>query len=163
MIGLLAVEIFLTEQGELLINEIAPRPHNSGHHTIELCPVSQFEQHLRAIFDLPLGDTSCQAYGATLNLLGKGGHSGTSNDSAKSQSRAKAVCQSRVSLEQRGYFEHYQGLAEALQMPGVFLHLYGKKEVRPFRKMGHLTVVAESAREVHKKMQRVREKLCIQA
>ena len=143
LIGLLAVELFLTNKGELLINEIAPRPHNSGHHSIDLCPVSQFEQHLRAIFDLPLGDTSCKAYGATLNLLGK---PGTREDS-------------------RDIHSTYQGLAEALQIPGVFLHLYGKKEARPFRKMGHITVTAPSAHkmEVRKKLEHVREKVRVWA
>ncbi len=110
--GLLAVEFFLTSHGELLINEAAPRPHNSGHHTIEACPCSQFEQHLRAILDLPLGDTRLLAPAITRNILGPENHYGPLS------------------------WQHYKHL---LEKPGTHLHLYGKKESRPFRKMGHVT------------------------
>lgn len=113
--GLLAVELFLTKQGTLLINEVAPRPHNSGHHTIDSCYTSQFEQHLRAILNLPLGSTRLKApVGVMVNLLGAAGHEGPAR---------------------------YAGLENCLAMEGVYLHLYGKKETRPFRKMGHATII----------------------
>ena len=112
-VGLLAIELFLTQEGVLLVNEMAPRPHNSGHHTIEACTTSQYEQHLRAILSLPLGSTSLIQPAVMINLLGAAGHEG-------------AV--------------HYKGLSEALQMPGVHLHIYGKPHTKPFRKMGHVTV-----------------------
>ncbi len=115
--GLLAVELFLTKGGELLINEVAPRPHNSGHHTIDSCFTSQFEQHLRAILDLPLGSTQLKSPAVMVNILGEDGHTGHA---------------------------HYEGLAEALAVPGVHLHLYGKAETRPFRKMGHATLLANA-------------------
>ena len=113
--GLLAVELFLAKNGEILINEVAPRPHNSGHHTIDSCVCSQFEQHLRAVLGLPLGDTSLLSPAVMVNVLGEEGHQGP---------------------------VLYQGLEEILAIPGVCPNLYGKKETRPFRKMGHVTVVA---------------------
>ncbi len=110
--GLLAVEFFLTPSGELLINEVAPRPHNSAHHTIEACPCSQFEQHLRAVLDLPLGDTRLLAAARMQNILGPEGYTGP--------------------LSWRQY-------EDLLSDPRAHLHLYGKAESRPFRKMGHVT------------------------
>ena len=121
MVGILAVEMFLTKQGELLVNEIAPRPHNSGHHTIECCETSQFGQHLRAILNLPLGSTVLIQPGAMINLLGEKGYSGT------------AV---------------YEGLSELLGHKNVFPHLYGKEQTKPFRKMGHVTITGKSLEEV---------------
>ena len=115
VVGLLAVELFLTTAGELVVNELAPRPHNSGHHTIESSHVSQYEQHLRSILGLPLGSTAIKQPAVMLNLLGEPGHTGP---------------------------VRYAGLSEVLAMPGTSLHLYGKRETRPFRKMGHLTVCA---------------------
>jgi 5-(carboxyamino)imidazole ribonucleotide synthase len=115
--GLLAVEMFLDRKGELWINEVAPRPHNSGHHSIEACITSQYQQHLRAILDLPLGDPSLRQAAVMLNLLGEPGHAGP---------------------------VRYQGLRDVLDTPGAFLHLYGKRETRPFRKMGHLTVCRDA-------------------
>ena len=112
--GLLAVEMFLTPQGELLINEIAPRPHNSGHHTIKANMTSQFEQHLRAILDLPLGKTDLLVQGAMVNILGDPEKPGKPT---------------------------YEGLEDILRLPGVYVHLYGKAESRPFRKMGHITIL----------------------
>lgn len=112
-VGVLAIELFLTQEGNLLVNEMAPRPHNSGHHTIEACNTSQYEQHLRAVLSLPLGSTSLIQPAVMINLLGAAGHEG-------------AV--------------HYRGISEALQMPGVHLHIYGKPHTKPFRKMGHVTV-----------------------
>jgi 5-(carboxyamino)imidazole ribonucleotide synthase len=112
--GLLAVELFLTKTGQILINEVAPRPHNSGHHTIDSAFTSQFEQHLRGILDLPLGSTQPLTPSVMVNLLGEDGYSGTPN---------------------------YQGLTEILEMEGVYPHLYGKTTTKPFRKMGHVTVI----------------------
>jgi 5-(carboxyamino)imidazole ribonucleotide synthase len=128
MVGLLAVEFFLTEDDTLLINEIAPRPHNSGHHTIECCRVSQFEQHLRAILNLPLGDTTQTRAGAMINLVGEKGHEGP---------------------------VLYKGLEDVMRIPGVYPHLYGKQLTKPFRKMGHITVTGESVEEVREKAQKV--------
>jgi len=120
MVGLLAVEMFVTKTGEILINEIAPRPHNSGHHTIEANAVSQFEQHLRAIYNLPLADTSVRSAAAMINLLGEKNYTGDGI---------------------------YEGLDKALQAGHVHIHLYGKKTTRPFRKMGHATITAPTVEE----------------
>ncbi|QEM04387.1 5-(carboxyamino)imidazole ribonucleotide synthase [Mucilaginibacter rubeus] len=114
IVGLLAVEMFLDKQGRILVNELAPRPHNSGHQTIEGNVVSQFEQHLRAIFNQPLGDTSCLNNAIMVNVLGEAGYEGP------------AI---------------YQGIEKVLKVPGVYIHLYGKALTKPFRKMGHVTIV----------------------
>ena len=114
--GLYAVEMFLTRNDELLVNETAPRAHNSGHHTIEACASSQFDQLLRILCDWPLGDASLRAKAAMINLVGEGG-SGPAE---------------------------VQGLNDVLHVPGTFLHLYGKQETRAGRKMGHVTAIAES-------------------
>ncbi|NND33135.1 MAG: 5-(carboxyamino)imidazole ribonucleotide synthase [Saprospiraceae bacterium] len=114
MVGLLAIEFFLTQEDQLLVNEVAPRPHNSGHHTIEGNITSQYEQLLRAILDLPLGDTSIRSPAVMINLLGEPGHQGEA---------------------------HYQGLDKVLAMKDVHVHIYGKKETKPFRKMGHVTIL----------------------
>ena len=114
IIGLLAVEMFLTKDGRILVNELAPRPHNSGHQSIEGNVVSQFEQHLRAIFNQPMGDTTCIGNAVMINVLGEPGHEGP------------AV---------------YQGIEKILKCTGVYVHLYGKALTKPFRKMGHVTVV----------------------
>ncbi|MCR9141484.1 MAG: ATP-grasp domain-containing protein [bacterium] len=114
--GLLAVELFVTNAGQVLVNEIAPRTHNSGHHTIEACVTSQFEQHLRAVLDLPPGDTALVAPAAMVNLLGTRGTGPA----------------------------HYRGMEKILAMPGVHVHLYGKIVTRPFRKMGHVTITGPS-------------------
>ncbi len=116
MVGLLAVEFFLSKTGQLLVNEIAPRPHNSGHHSIEANVTSQFAQHLRAILNLPLGDTSITSPAVMINLLGEEGSKGIAN---------------------------YEGLDKALGRSNVFPHLYGKNEVKSFRKMGHITILNE--------------------
>jgi 5-(carboxyamino)imidazole ribonucleotide synthase len=112
-VGLLAVELFLTKTGQLLVNEVAPRPHNSGHHTIEACYTSQYAQHMRAILNLPLGDTALRSAGVMINLLGEKGFTGTAK---------------------------YEGLEEVLSTQGAYVHLYGKEETKPFRKMGHITI-----------------------
>ena len=122
--GLLAVELFVTADGEILVNEVAPRPHNSGHHTIEVCYTSQFEQHVRAVLDLPLGSTELKAAGVMANLVGAEGYSGD---------------------------VVYQGYDGLLGEPGVNIHIYGKAQTRPFRKMGHITIVNKdlgTAREI---------------
>jgi 5-(carboxyamino)imidazole ribonucleotide synthase len=113
-IGLLAIELFITDNDEILINEVAPRPHNSGHHTIECCLISQFEQHLRAIFNLNLGSTSIKIPGIMLNLVG----------------------------EEKQFGEAiYDNIDESLKIPGASIHIYGKKDTKPHRKMGHITIV----------------------
>jgi 5-(carboxyamino)imidazole ribonucleotide synthase len=117
IVGVLAVELFLDKEGNVLINEVAPRPHNSGHQTIRANVTSQFEQHWRAILNYPLGDTAAYQPAAMLNLLGEDGHTGP------------AV---------------YEGLETLLAMPGVFPFFYGKAITKPFRKMGHVTVMDES-------------------
>lgn len=113
-VGLLAVEMFQTEDDEILINEVAPRPHNSGHHTIESNYTSQFEQHLRAILNLPLGKTDSKVGGIMVNLVGAEGYSGD---------------------------VVYEHIEDIMKMEGVTPHIYGKKQTRPFRKMGHVTIV----------------------
>lgn len=129
MVGVLAVEMFLTEKGEILVNEIAPRPHNSGHQTIEGNVSSQYEQHLRAIYNLPPGDTAIIRPSVMINLLGEKGYTG------------EAV---------------YEGFSQALRIPGVYVHLYGKKITKPFRKMGHVTVTAATMEEAREKAMMVR-------
>jgi 5-(carboxyamino)imidazole ribonucleotide synthase len=119
--GIFGVEMFIDRSGEILLNEIAPRPHNSGHYTYEACVTSQFEQHVRAVCGLPLGDTELLKPAATINLLGE------------PDARGKPI---------------YRGLHEALAHPGVFAHIYGKARVRPFRKMGHVTIMADTIENV---------------
>lgn len=114
IVGILAVELFLTSNGEILVNEIAPRPHNSGHQSIEGNYTSQYEQLLRAIFNLPLGDTHSLGNAVMVNLLGEKGYEG---------------------------YAKYEGLEKALALSGVYVHLYGKKITKPFRKMGHVTIL----------------------
>ncbi len=130
--GLLAVELFLTKDNQLLINEVAPRPHNSGHHTIDSCYTSQFEQHLRSILNLPLGSTKIKSPSVMVNLLGEPGYSGD---------------------------VFYQGLEECLAMEGVNVHLYGKATTKPFRKMGHVTVLGEMVEAAKAKAREVQQRL----
>lgn len=130
IVGLLAVELFLTKDGQILINEVAPRPHNSGHHTLRANDVSQFEQHLRAVLGLPLGDTTARAAAAMVNLLGEDGHEGEAR---------------------------YEGMDALLALPGVHPFLYGKKWTKPFRKMGHVTVVDENVAALRKKVTAVQQ------
>ncbi|MNJ82950.1 N5-carboxyaminoimidazole ribonucleotide synthase [compost metagenome] len=113
MVGILAVELFLTADNQILINEIAPRPHNSGHHTIECCYTSQFEQHLRSIVNAPLGSTKLITPGVMINLLGEPGYEGIAK---------------------------YENLEKVIAQEGVSVHLYGKQNTKPFRKMGHVTI-----------------------
>ncbi|MGK0315167.1 MAG: 5-(carboxyamino)imidazole ribonucleotide synthase [Saprospiraceae bacterium] len=114
IVGLLAVELFLNNDGSIWINEVAPRPHNSGHQTIEGNITSQYGQHLRAILDLPLGDTAERGASVMVNILGEDNYKGP---------------------------VHYEGLAECLTISGANIHIYGKADTKPFRKMGHATIV----------------------
>lgn len=122
-VGLLAVEMFQTEEDEILVNEVAPRPHNSGHYSIEASYTSQFENHLRAILDLPLGNTDSKVAGIMVNLVGEEGFSGD---------------------------VVYQNIEKILGWNGVTPHIYGKRQTRPFRKMGHVTIVNEDIREARR-------------
>lgn len=128
-VGILAVEMFLTQDDRILVNEVAPRPHNSGHYSIEASYTNQFEQHIRAILDLPLGNTESKAAGIMVNLVGAEGHTG------------KVV---------------YGNMADILKMHGVTPHIYGKKETRPFRKMGHVTIIDNDIEEARKIAEQVK-------
>jgi 5-(carboxyamino)imidazole ribonucleotide synthase len=131
-VGLLAVEMFQTEDDQILINEVAPRPHNSGHHTIESSYTSQFEQHIRAILDLPLGNTERKVGGIMVNLVGAEGFEGD---------------------------VVYQNIEDIMEMDGVTPHIYGKKQTRPFRKMGHVTIVHKDINEARKIAEEVKKKI----
>jgi len=122
-VGLLAVEMFQTEDDEILVNEVAPRPHNSGHYSIEASFTSQFENHLRAILNLPLGNTDSKVAGIMVNLSGEEGFSGN---------------------------VIYENIEKILGWNGVTPHIYGKKQTRPFRKMGHVTIVNENIKEARR-------------
>ncbi len=130
--GLLAVEMFVDKNKKIWVNEIAPRPHNSGHHTIESAITSQFEQLLRAIFNLPLGSTKLKMPAVMINLLGEPGYEGK---------------------------VRYEGLSECMEIEGVKIHLYGKKTTKPFRKMGHVTVLAPTIDEAKSKADFVKQKM----
>ena len=129
-VGLLAVEMFQTKEDEILVNEVAPRPHNSGHYSIEASYTNQFEQHIRAILDLPLGNTNSKVAGIMVNLVGAEGHTGD---------------------------VVYENMEAILKLEGVTPHIYGKKQTRPFRKMGHVTIVNEDIEEARKIAQQVKE------
>lgn len=128
--GMLAIELFLDADGRLLINEASPRPHNSGHQTIEGSLTSQYEQHLRGIMNLPLGSCETKMPAGMINLLGEPDADGE---------------------------VRYEGLNECLAMPGVKLHIYGKKQVRPFRKMGHITVLDRNYEELIRKIRQIKK------
>jgi len=136
MVGLLAIEMFLTKDGDVLVNEIAPRTHNSGHQTIEGNVTSQFEQHLRAILNWPLGDTETLRPAAMVNLLGADGYTGEAA---------------------------YEGMDQVLAQSGVHVHLYGKKLTKPFRKMGHATISDTDLERLREKIKFVKETLKIKA
>jgi len=131
-VGLLAVEMFQTENDEILVNEVAPRPHNSGHYSIEASYTSQFENHLRAILDLPLGNTASKVAGIMVNLVGEEGFSG------------QVV---------------YENIEKIMAIDGVTPHIYGKRETRPFRKMGHVTIVNEDMVEARKVAEEVKNSI----
>ena len=136
MIGLLAVEMFVTKNGDVLVNEIAPRPHNSGHQTIEASETSQYEQHLRAIMGWPLGSTKSKSLSAMVNLLGEDGFTGVAK---------------------------YEGFDKVLAVEGAHIHLYGKKLTKPFRKMGHVTIVDQDMESLKKKANFVKHHLKVKA
>ena len=131
-VGLMAIEMFALPNGQLLINELAPRPHNSGHHTIRACMTSQYEQHLRAILGLPLGDTDLLIPAAMVNILGEAGYTGPAK---------------------------YIGMEEVLNMSGVYPHLYGKTQTKPHRKMGHITILDEDIERLKAKVGIVKDSL----
>lgn len=132
MVGIMAVELFLMKDGTLYVNEVAPRPHNSGHHTIECNVTSQFEQHMRSVLNLPLGSTEMIREGAMINLLGEAGYTG----SAK-----------------------YEGLKDILSMSGVHVHLYGKTDTKPNRKMGHITIAQKKLKDAKRVANDVKNKI----
>ena len=129
-VGLLAVEMFLTHDDQILINEVAPRPHNSAHYSIESCINSQFDQHINSILDLPLGSSKSDSYAIMINLVGELGHEG------------KVV---------------YEGIKEAMLLDNVKLHLYGKSKTKPNRKMGHATVLDSNLESALKKAKKIKE------
>ena len=131
-VGLLAVEMFQTEDDEILVNEVAPRPHNSGHYSIEASYTSQFENHLRAILNLPLGNTDSKVAGIMVNLVGSAGYSG------------QVV---------------YENIEKIMAIDGVTPHIYGKRETRPFRKMGHVTIVNEDMAAARKIAEEVKNSI----
>ncbi|GAA4271346.1 5-(carboxyamino)imidazole ribonucleotide synthase [Aquimarina gracilis] len=128
-VGILAVEMFQTKNDKILVNEVAPRPHNSGHYSIEASYTNQFEQHLRAILDLPLGATESKVGGIMVNLVGAEGHTGD---------------------------VVYKNIEKIMKMKGVTPHIYGKKQTRPFRKMGHVTIIHEDIDEARKIAEKVK-------
>ncbi len=128
-VGVLAVEMFQTQDDNILVNEVAPRPHNSGHYSIEASYTNQFEQHIRAILDLPLGATESKVGGIMVNLVGKEGYTGD---------------------------VIYKNIEEIMKMKGVTPHIYGKKQTRPYRKMGHVTIIHENIDEARKIAEKVK-------
>ncbi|MBP2830974.1 5-(carboxyamino)imidazole ribonucleotide synthase [Aquimarina sp. U1-2] len=128
-VGVLAVEMFQTKDDEILVNEVAPRPHNSGHYSIEASYTNQFEQHIRAILDLPLGATESKVGGIMVNLVGAEGYNGD---------------------------VLYKNIDKIMKLPGVTPHIYGKKHTRPFRKMGHVTIVHKQIDEARKIAEQVK-------
>ena len=131
-VGLLAVEMFQTQEDTILVNEVAPRPHNSGHYSIEASYTNQFEQHLRCVLGLPLGSTDSKVAGVMVNLVGAEGHTGD---------------------------VVYEHIGDILGKYGVTPHIYGKKQTRPFRKMGHVTIVNENIERAREIAQQVKEKI----
>ena len=131
-VGLLAVELFLTQEDDILINEVAPRPHNSGHQTIEASFTCQFEQHMRAILDLPLGSTENKVASVMVNLVGAEGYTGN---------------------------VVYKNIETIMSLDGVTPHIYGKRETRPFRKMGHVTIINKEVDKARAIAQTVKEQI----
>ena len=130
VVGLLAVELFQTQDDDILVNEVAPRPHNSGHYSIAAAYTNQFEQHLRAILNLPLGNTDSKTAGVMVNLVGAEGYQG------------KVI---------------YENIEQIMAMSGVTPHIYGKKETRPFRKMGHVTIINEDINQARAIAEKVKQ------
>ena len=135
-IGLLAVEMFLTHDNNILINEVAPRPHNSGHFTIEACPTSQFEQHLRSILNLKLGNTKHNGNAIMLNLVGNDGFEGN---------------------------VFYENLHEAFNEENTHLHIYGKEKTRANRKMGHITIICDKFEEAYKRATKLKNRIKVKS
>ncbi len=131
-VGVFGVELFLDKKGRILLNEIAPRPHNSGHYTIESCETSQFEQHVRIAANLPLGSTYQMIPAVTINLLGESGYKGN---------------------------PVYEGLENVMKIDGVYVHIYGKKNTFPLRKMGHVTVIDKDKNKAIEKAKFVKQNL----
>ncbi len=131
-VGLLAVEMFQTMNDEILVNEVAPRPHNSGHYSIEASYTSQFENHIRAILGLPLGNTNSKVAGIMVNLVGEEGFTGQ---------------------------VYYENIDKIMAIDGVTPHIYGKCETRPFRKMGHVTIVNPDMDEARKVAEEVKNSI----
>lgn len=136
MEGILAVELFLDKQGNILVNEVAPRPHNSGHHTIESIFTSQYEQHLRAVLGFPLGSTDIKIPSVMMNILGDDGFTGN---------------------------VVYEGVEECMALDGVNIHIYGKKQTRPFRKMGHITILDKDLASAKAKAAQIKQHLKVKA
>lgn len=136
IVGILAIELFLTKDGEILVNEVAPRPHNSGHQTINANYTSQYEQHLRAILNLPLGSTEIRQPSAMVNILGDDGYTGS---------------------------VIYEGLDEIMKIQGVKVYLYGKKVTKPHRKMGHITIVDDNLEVLKSKVKQVKKLIKVKA
>jgi 5-(carboxyamino)imidazole ribonucleotide synthase len=134
LVGTLAVEMFWTKDGDILVNEVAPRPHNSGHHTLKATLVSQFEQHWRAILNLPLSETTILQQSVLLNLLGSPDKEGD---------------------------VYYEGMQSVLALEGVYLYLYGKKKTKPFRKMGHCTILGDDLEVIKEKVDFVKKHFII--
>ena len=132
LVGILAVELFLTKDGNLLVNEVAPRPHNSGHHTIECNVTSQFEQHMRSVLNMPLGSTDTIRNGAMINLIGEHGYTGP---------------------------VFYEGINEIIKEKGVHVHIYGKEQTKPNRKMGHVTIASSTIEETKSIAKKVKSKI----
>ncbi|GAA0873553.1 5-(carboxyamino)imidazole ribonucleotide synthase [Gangjinia marincola] len=135
-VGLLAVELFQTHDDEILVNEVAPRPHNSGHYSIEGSITNQFEQHIRAILDLPLGETASKIGAIMVNLVGAEDHTGD---------------------------VHYRNIEEIMRLEGVTPHIYGKRQTRPFRKMGHVTIVNKDINKARSIAEKVKETIKVVA
>lgn len=136
MVGILAVEMFVDKQGQILVNEIAPRPHNSGHHTIEASFCSQYDQHLRAITQMPLGNTQLHTKAGMLNIVGASGYEGN---------------------------VRYEGLEKALALPQVYLHLYNKNITKTGRKMGHFTILADTFEDIQEKITFLKQNFFVKA
>ncbi len=135
-VGLLAVEMFQTQDDEILVNEVAPRTHNSGHFSIEASFTNQFEQHLRSVLNLPLGSTESKVAGVMVNLVGAEGYQGD---------------------------VHYKNIEKIMALPGVTPHIYGKRETRPFRKMGHVTIVNQDIKEARRIAEQVKEAIVVKS
>lgn len=127
-VGIFAIEMFVTYEDTVLVNEIAPRPHNSGHHTIEACYTSQYEQLLRILLDFPLGSTEIIQPAVMINLLGEKGYQGK---------------------------PYYQGIENALMTQGVYVHLYNKSQTRDMRKMGHVTILGKTVQDAIQKAEKI--------